>query len=677
MWKNTFNKEENCSKFLLDPTVNPATGRKITLDGDVHKWLAKTCSDNTISRAGPVSSATRGSIRKFVKDNSKLSMGKFLEKVIENPEYADKLCKSFAKAKRQAQEAVLPKIMFEFNGRKIMIASKGPLAEKMTVLCRGAAISPPSTQIEMKQGENFCRTASMKKIRAKPAFEPQMHQIDAQNFMRRNDRLLLYHGLGSGKTCSSTMVMLDYLKRTPAEYLVYFISPGGLRRNFMEEFCTFCPEDRRELENDRFVGRIRLFSLDDSSLKKKLPEEFENCLVIIDEAHRLIDAPSYRDGDDGETEVKNLEVLFNMLTEHQRINKVKLLLMTGSPFPDTLEQHYNCLKLLKPIQMKITYDQFEKLFNVENNVYVPKNQTVAELYRGCISYYISDVSDIPSSTYQDEIVKIESDTPLGEKNHDAMEFEANIRKQPLEAIISKYMKSRKMTMAEVRKQAILDKFRASTANTSRRHCNFIYPRKMSDEELFAEYTPEQILQMSPKLDLLIKNLQNVVKCPGKQLIYSPFKEHSGVNLIGKLLSGLGIRNLVYSGDVSNTTRSSYLQRFNSPENDNGDIVKVLLITDAAAEGISLLSTRGVHLFNESVFSSHMKQVIGRAIRFRSHIRLPEDQRTVSIFRYRMFVTTAEGESDSPDQWCYERGVSRELLLRELDKLVKTRWSIGH
>lgn len=706
---------------MRDPSVNPATGRKIAKDGDVYKWLEEKCGgkdalekvagkqtkrkkvimdesallmgesslnvggSSKATKAASKKPATVGaSIRKFVSETKKIPMGKFIDSIIQTPEYTTSLCKSFTKARHEASESVLPKIIFDFHGRKIMIASKGPLAGKLEMLCRNVnivnieSIFENEEEVELKQGENFCRTPAMKKLRSRQEFEPQAHQIDAQNFMRRNDRLLLFHGLGAGKSCSSAMIMADYLKRTSQNNLVFFISPGGLRKNFTEEFCTFCPEDRRMLvDDDKYVGRIRLFSLDDSSLKKKLPEEFANCLVIIDEAHRLIDIPAYREGDDGETAVKNLEVLFEMLTEHQRNNNVKLVLMTGTPFPDTLEQHYNCLKLLKP-NMKLGYERFESLFEIKEGMYYPRNAVLKELYSGCISYYATDVSDIPTSSIQEEIVEVESENPLGEKIQNAMEYEKTIRDTPIDNLINKYMKSGRMDRLQARKKAILDKFRAATCDSSRRYSNFIYPRRnMTDDNLFYDYSPEQILQMSPKLALLVKNLQDISKCPGKQLIYCPFKETSGVNLIGRLLSGLGIRNLIYSGDVSNATRSTYLQKFNAPENDNGDIYKVILITDAAAEGISLLTTRGVHLFNESIYASHMNQVIGRAIRFRSHSRLPADQRTVTIFRYRLFVSKPNGVSSSPDKWCYEKGVRRELLLREIDRLVKTEWAIGH
>lgn len=1093
MWKNTFKPEDECPKFLRDPSVNPATGRKIAKDGDVYKWLEEKCGgkDEMEKVAGKQpqrkkqqgsgskkrASPSGGGIRKFVKDSMKMPMGKFLEGIIENPEYTSALCKSFGKAQREATDAVLPKIIFEFYGRKIMIAAKGPLASKLAMVCRNAPAAANmekeagdeiDEEVELKQGENFCRAPAMKKIRSRQEFEPQGHQIDVQNFMRRNDRILLYHGLGAGKcmakgtpilmfdgtiknvedimvgdklmgddstartvlslargqddmydiipvkgdkytvnsehilclkasgypcmekclnredckyyqvqwlqenifktktftlskygeaaeyeaakfldklkrdpvisqsimeisvkdylklsktvkanlkgyktkinfeakdipfdpyiigywlgdgcmrnteitsqdsavlyhiaktvpkyglslnyirndryqyritgdgkcghnpfatalktldllgnkhipmiykcnsrdvrlnilagiidsdghynngtfefcqknerlmddvvflarslgfacykklkktswtykgekkegtawrvhisgqgieeiptkiprkrahpreqikdalvtgihvehvglgdyygftvdensryligdftvthnSCSSAMIMADYLKRTSQNNLVFFISPGGLRKNFTEEFCTFCPEDRRKLvDDDKYVGRIRLFSLDDSSLKKKLPDEFENCMVIIDEAHRLIDVPAYREGDDGETAVKNLEVLFEMLTQHQRNNKVKLVLMTGTPFPDTLEQHYNCLKLLKPNEMKISYEKFESLFEVKEGMYYPKSAILKELYGGCISYYATDVSDIPTVSTQEEIVEVENENPLGEKIQNAMEYEDSVRSKTMEVLINKYMKGGRMDRLKARQKAVLDKFRAATCDSSRRYSNFIYPRRnMTDENLFYDYSPEQILQMSPKLALLVQNIQDIAKCPGKQLIYCPFKETSGVNLIGRLLSSMGIRNLVYSGDVSNTTRSSYLQKFNAPENDNGDIFKVILITDAAAEGISLLTTRGVHLFNESIYASHMNQVIGRAIRFRSHARLPIEDRTVTIFRYRLFVSKPNGVSRSPDKWCYEKGVRRELLLREIDRLVKTEWAIGH
>ena len=130
MWKNTFNTEEECPKFLRDPSVNPATGRKIAKDGDVYKWLEEKCggkdalekvagkqtkrkqvimdesvllmgesslnvgsSSKATKAASKKTTAVGASIRKFVSETKKMPMGKFIDSIIQTPEYTTSLCK--------------------------------------------------------------------------------------------------------------------------------------------------------------------------------------------------------------------------------------------------------------------------------------------------------------------------------------------------------------------------------------------------------------------------------------------------------------------------------------------------------------------------------------------------------------------------------------------------------
>jgi hypothetical protein len=68
----------------------------------------------------------------------------------------------------------------------------------------------------------------------------------------------------------------------------------------------------------------------------------------------------------------------------------------------------------------------------------------------------------------------------------------------------------------------------------------------------------------------------------------------------------------------------------------------------------------------------MNQVIGRAIRYKSHARLPEDERSVMVFRYRLYV----GEDDvSADHFNYVKGLSRERALYVLQDMIHKEWSI--
>lgn len=68
-------------------------------------------------------------------------------------------------------------------------------------------------------------------------------------------------------------------------------------------------------------------------------------------------------------------------------------------------------------------------------------------------------------------------------------------------------------------------------------------------------------------------------------------------------------------------------------NRHGEICKVIGITGAGAEGISLKCVRQVHILEPYWNQVRLDQVKGRAIRICSHADLPPNERNVSIFTY--------------------------------------------
>ena len=67
--------------------------------------------------------------------------------------------------------------------------------------------------------------------------------------------------------------------------------------------------------------------------------------------------------------------------------------------------------------------------------------------------------------------------------------------------------------------------------------------------------------------------------------------------------------------------------------DNGENVKVILITKAAAEGLDFKNVRQVHILEPTWNMSKINQIIGRAVRNYSHNDLPKEERTVEIYKY--------------------------------------------
>jgi hypothetical protein len=661
-WKTRFDTTVHCPKFLEDEDRNPVTKRKLQEGGPAQRWLRKKCPK-----------PSSNNLPEFVKQQGMIGLERLISRIqtFEDGKFLKELKTIFTRAYKGAERKQLPTMILDLGARKFKISLTGPMAKRLKTLNVRESFDAGAIEPDEVEPENFCQTRNIKNLPKRPPFKPQPHQIISSEKMQGEDaRLLLEHGLGSGKTCTSAMIINEYLETHP-DNLVYFFSPGGLRSNFKSEYCSFCPADRRRRSADNKFKNFRFFSLDDSSLKKKLPKVFEDCLVVVDEAQSLINTVRYMEsqavagGSEGEDDGgsgKNLSLLFNLLTEGYE--NIKLLMLSGTPMPDTLDQHYNCLRLLNPELMEdISRDDFEAMFQMVDGMYQPIDSM--KQYYERIHYFKSHQGDVARRIDSSVDIELEDNHPLSGLIEEAIVGENKTLAIPLEGQVRNFMKQG-MTRKQALQQAVLMKTLASRRVKSCRLSNS-RTDDMSEEDI--EYNLERY---APKLYKLVENLYDDELCPGKQIVYCPFKEASGVNLIGKILSIKGISNVIYSGDVSSTQREKILMRYNAPENDYGDDIRVFIFTDAAAEGISLHSVRGVHLINESTYSSRMNQVIGRAIRYKSHERLPEDEREVTVFRYRLWVSD---DRISADQFNYEKGIAREHSLRSLQTLIHEEYAI--
>jgi hypothetical protein len=68
-------------------------------------------------------------------------------------------------------------------------------------------------------------------------------------------------------------------------------------------------------------------------------------------------------------------------------------------------------------------------------------------------------------------------------------------------------------------------------------------------------------------------------------------------------------------------------------NNKGEICRVICISSAGAEGLSLKCVRAVHIMEPYWNDVRLRQVKGRAVRINSHKDLPESERNVSVYTY--------------------------------------------
>ena len=116
---------------------------------------------------------------------------------------------------------------------------------------------------------------------------------------------------------------------------------------------------------------------------------------------------------------------------------------------------------------------------------------------------------------------------------------------------------------------------------------------------------------------------------------------------------------IYNGEWELVPASLRAQLLANGENNlMGEIIKVLMITAAGAEGINLKNTRYVHIIEPHWHPVRIEQVIGRARRICSHSELPSALQTVDVYLYLMAFTQKQLDNDA----------TIELKLKDVSKV---------
>ena len=115
-------------------------------------------------------------------------------------------------------------------------------------------------------------------------------------------------------------------------------------------------------------------------------------------------------------------------------------------------------------------------------------------------------------------------------------------------------------------------------------------------------------------------------------------------------------------------------------NDHGELVRLLLLTPSGAEGLNLRNVREVHLMEPFWHVNRIDQVIGRAVRARSHLALPPAERHVDIFMYVATLTPAQCKNNttirlkdkcmSSDEFVHEVALRKKATIESLLDIMR-------
>lgn len=138
--------------------------------------------------------------------------------------------------------------------------------------------------------------------------------------------------------------------------------------------------------------------------------------------------------------------------------------------------------------------------------------------------------------------------------------------------------------------------------------------------------------------------------------------------------GAGVRTAKYAmitGDKSISPNN--LEEINAATGDanaDGSVVKVVLISQAGSEGLDFIAIRQVHVLEPWYNMNRIEQIIGRAVRWCSHRKLPFTKRNVEIFLYSTMLEGNDANMEAADLYVYRLAEAKAVQIGAVARVLK-------
>lgn len=555
--------------------------------------------------------------------------------------------------------------------------------------------------------------------------------------------MLVYHGVGAGKTVSAINVYNILYNYTP-KWNVFLLIPAALEDDpWMKDLKIWLSKENNEdrMNNLIFIHYDSPFADREFLEKVKKADSSKQSLFIIDETHRFItnvyNNISSKKGKRG-------QVIYDYIQQEKKDNQnTRIILLSATPVVNNPFEFALIFNLLRPDSFPTSEAIFEQLY-ISNTNYQSLNENTKNMFQrrilGLVSYYLGATPDkFPSKTiiykkilmdkYQEKIYnhfeeieeereKINRKMSRGKVGEQPSTY--NIYTRQASNFVFPHINDK--INGELRPRPGKFKIKDKDANLidEGKEVNKIKQLKLNDKEAFAydnaiksyingfiDYLKEKhnqdkdakhtlsddiktwrekyqssfskflaeekkkssifdmLYSYSPKF---VTCIFNIFKSKGPVLVYSNYVEMEGLQIFKIYLNFFGFidfhkdseikypnlnitgkydnfRHIEYHGAIDRTIREQNKKIFNNIENIYGRVVKIIMLSPAGAEGITLKNTRQVHILEPFWNEARIEQIMGRAVRFCVHKDLPLDERNVDVFRYKMIRKSGKETAD--------------------------------
>lgn len=559
------------------------------------------------------------------------------------------------------------------------------------------------------QGKREFSELSIPKVEMLPTTlgEPLKHQELLSRYLSDitpYNGLLLYHEMGTGKTCSSVQISETLLNsKSDFKGCLYVARNKGLNENFINELIFRCtkgqykPEGwermsvvergkniRKKIKGIYNTQTYEVFSKKIQRLSKEnLRRQWDNKLIIIDEVQNL------RLKEKG----GSVETYKNFWEFLHTLNHSKILLLSGTPMKNTSSEFASVLNLLLPENEQLPVDKkFDRVIWKDgyNKISSEGVSLLEKATKGRVSY-------------------LESQKPENVKRIDkGIKVKGIQGFKVVPSIMSKFQSKYYMNAWNS------DKITKGVYDKSRQASLFVFPdgswgtagigkyvkeRKSGGilkgysltpalrKELNAKGTEkEKIMAIRKFSRKYADSIQDILKNTrdGKTtFVYNEFVSGGGLLLFAELLKLFGWSRwsgreqeektfILLTGLTPPNQIKQLINRFNQPNNVNGKFIQVVLGSRAISEGYTFKNVQAQDIQTPWFNYSDTKQVLGRIFRLGSHNALLQKQDTVDIETYhRVSVLGSIDNEDSIELNMYKLASTKEVQIQKIKEFVKT------
>ena len=450
--------------------------------------------------------------------------------------------------------------------------------------------------------------------------------------VRERKNVLFIAGTGSGKTISAIVSGLGLLVKGDIDG-VHIVTPKSVRGQFEAEVARLVPAAWRAA-----------FAVTTHSMYFKAAAwpyaQTARKLLVVDEAHSAMATAIHLKPHTQEP--REGKMAFYAIEAARRAERV--LLLTATPLKNSPAELFNLLAAVR----QVSYTEFtqwvqpwRKVMLRQYKAFVRKGskQALAKTNQtlGLYAQQIAPVLQFARTSREgfpkqvDHPVHLTMD-PTYLKLYNAAEDDET------EAFVHELQKR------EAKRQAAATKghpTKRATAAAAAAPLQYLFdPNSVNAfytklRQAVNGYTKDVV---SSKIEYTVKTLAACHRKGRRALAYSHFL-NGGLHLVArKLREEHNVPFVSIVGSTPAADRQKHVAALNDDTND----LHVLLISEAGSEGLDLKGVRDVILLEPHFHEAVAHQVIGRAVRYESHAKLPPDERDVTVHRVLLSKPTTTG-----------------------------------